>query len=183
MGSEQSGNYSSPKLILWRPWMISGLLRAIDTSHPLPLQHRIHDYCLFIDAFASLGFQNPIYFSFSNYFLGLLLFVCLVPFPPQLFVEGPTQGPVLCDRHSLEHPLQILWDAGLQHQALAFFSVQRLLESGVHIPGNTGPIIRGCWGRHSLCHEAVMSYQKARDGGTAPSWEKEVTASLYQKGS
>ena len=53
--SGQSFNYSLLILLLRRSLMISSMLCPIGKSHSLPLWHLIHDHCLFVNAFVSLG--------------------------------------------------------------------------------------------------------------------------------
>lgn len=136
--------------------MTSKLLSAIDTTHPLPWQHLICDYCLFVDAFASLGLQDPICFFFFQLLPWPASICVLVPFPPQLFVEGPTT--VLCHRHSLEHPVQVLWDAGLQHQALVFFPIcsRGCWSQGLTFLGAQDPLPQGA---EAIVHFAISCHE------------------------
>ena len=56
--------------------MISRLLCPIGKSHSLPLRHLIHDHCLFVNAFVSLGCSRiPFTFYLSFCFIGLFLCV------------------------------------------------------------------------------------------------------------
>ena len=84
--------------------MISRLLCRIGKSHSLPLQHLIHDYRLFVNAFVSLGCSRiPFTFYLSSCFIGLFLWVWCAS-STSYFCTRP-QGIVSKPRRSPEHQL------------------------------------------------------------------------------